>query len=86
MTIEEILKNLELKENKHYAIEKREIPVIDSHLYTPLGKQLFDLYQKYKISREDQRQFETLCFLLSAFVIQKKPDSVWKKLKSRIWN
>ena len=55
-------------EANHYRIENVSVPVINSHLYTVLGRRLFDLYQKYSVGLEDQREIESLSQLLSNFI------------------
>lgn len=69
-------------ESKHYHNEKVLVPVIDSHLYTTLGKQLFELYETYKISSVDQRQIERLSYLLMTFTLFKgeKKSGLLRKL------
>ncbi len=70
MKISELVKTLELEEGRHFQMEKAHIPLLDSHLYTPLGRRLFDLYQKYKIETNDQRELEALCYLLTSFTLK----------------
>lgn len=75
MKVEEYISRSELQES-HYQLEKIKLPVIDSSLYTTLGKRLFDLYKKYEITQEDQRDLEMMNHLLVTFVLSR---SVTKK-------
>jgi len=89
MSPEELVKSLGLTEGRHFKNLEIELPVIDSHLYTSLGKELFDLYEKYKVSPEDQRQVEALNFLLMGFVFdrnKKVPPSFMKRMKKKIFS
>jgi hypothetical protein len=81
MKPDEITKPLGL-EPKHFQNEKVSIPIINSHLYTTLGKQLFELYETYKIVPTDQRQLERLSYLLMSFTLSngsQKP-AWWKRI------
>ncbi len=64
---DDVIESLGLEEGRHFESKKLATPVIDSHLYTSLGKQLFDLYEKYKVAPQDQRQMERLSYLLLTF-------------------
>ncbi len=75
MDVEEISKNLGLEQDRHFQIQKMKVPVIESELYTSLGKELYDLYRKYEISRDDQRQIERLSFALMTFTLSRKSKS-----------
>ena len=88
MKIEELTRRLELEEPRHFRREDVNFPVIDSHLYTVLGRRLFELYEKYKIEKDDQRDLESLIGLLTGFLIQRETQSsenknsrgpLWKK-------
>jgi len=80
MKIEEITSQAGL-ETKHYKIKTLDAPIIDSMLYTSLGKQLYDLYEKYKVDKQDQRQLESLCFLLTSFTLERElKPSLLKRL------
>ncbi len=73
-------------EKKHYDLDSVEVPVIDSHLYTTLGRRLFELYEKYSVASEDQRDFERLSFILTCFTAAKtqKTKSPLKKIRAKI--
>ena len=74
MKIKDIAANLGLKE-QHYFVQQIDAPVVDAGVYNIFGRQLFDLYQKYKISSEDQRQMEGLAFIMTTFVINQTNKS-----------
>jgi hypothetical protein len=78
---EDILQRLHL-EKKHVHSEKVELPIIDSHIYTTFGRRLFDLYKKYSIETADQREIESLSFVLTSFTLTRNqpPRSFLKKL------
>ncbi len=71
MKVEQVVEAVGL-EPKHFHLENLPVPVIESGLYTTLGKQLFELYRKYKITSEDQREIENLAFLLSSFTVHRE--------------
>lgn len=84
MKLEELTTPLGL-EPKHVRSEKRNVPIIDSHLYTTLGRQLFELYETYKISATDQRQIERLSYLLISFTLAPaKPKKIWHRIKDKL--
>lgn len=69
-------------ESKHFTNQTIDLPVIDSHLYTTLGRRLFELYKKYSVESADQREFEALSFILIAFTMKRgERPSLWKKFK-----
>ena len=70
MKLKDVTKVLDLEE-KHYQSKRLKVPVIDSMIYTSLGKQLFDLYEKYKVESADQRKLESLSFLLTSFTLER---------------
>lgn len=80
MKIEELTEPLGL-EAKHFRAERLNVPVIDSHLYTTLGRQLFEIYETYKIPSADQRQAERLIYLLTSFTIHKTHEKTkwWQR-------
>lgn len=71
MKADELTKPLGLEE-KHFRNEKLSVPIIDSHLYTTLGRQLYELYDRYEVTSSDQRQIERLVYLLTAFTLSKE--------------
>ncbi len=84
MTTEDLVKSLDL-ESRHYTVEYVKIPIIDGHLYTTLGRQLFDIYQRLKISSEDQREIERLSFALQSFTFKRmQPTPLWQRLRTWI--
>lgn len=79
--MKEVIENLNL-EPKHYTTRKMEIPVVDAGLYNTLGRRLFDLYRKYDVTKEDQREFESLCFTLQSFLLERRQSrDFWERLK-----
>jgi|GEM_PF-5989729 len=75
MKVLEVTQILGLEE-KHYNLESLKVPVIEPGLYNTLGRKLFDFYQNYSVSKADQREIESICFLLTSFVLQReKPRS-----------
>lgn len=86
MTLDELVLHSRL-EPKHYEKAHVRIPVIESSLYTTLGRQLFEYYQKYKISTDDQRDLERLNFLLMSFVLSRSQQKVglWNRVRS-LWS
>lgn len=70
MKIDELLKPLEI-EPKHYRIENMDIPVISTDLYTTLGRQLFEIYQKHDVDPQSQRKVESLVTLLTLFTLHR---------------
>jgi len=71
---------------QHYQLKDSRIPVVEPGLYNTLGRRLYDLYQRYELTSEDQREVESICFLLSAFVWERgqRSPSFWERLR-RLW-
>lgn len=81
MKIEEVIRPLGL-ENKHIQFADFQIPVIESSIYTTFGRRLFELYDRYEINPEDQREIERLSFLLMIFTLERdRPTSLWARVK-----
>ena len=76
MNSRDLINSMKL-EDKHVAWHKMEVPRVDPGVYNTLGRQLFDLYQKYKVSSEDQRQIEKLSWVLQSFVLTEKAPKAW---------
>ena len=73
-------------EERHYKLDSLDLPVIEASLYTTLGRRLFEFYQKYNMTSEDQREIERLSFLLMTFTVSRslpKP-SLWVRFR-RFW-
>jgi hypothetical protein len=83
MKINEVTDQLDLDSARHFQLKSMRVPIIDSHLYTTLGRRLFDLYRKYDIAKGDQRDLESLCFLLTSFTVQEK-ESRWQNIRRQI--
>lgn len=69
MKLKQLLETLNLDE-KHYRSMTADLPIVEGGLYNTLGRQLFDLYQTYEVSKADQRKIESICFLLQSFVLK----------------
>lgn len=80
--MKELLERLELKE-KHFDWQKLNVPVVEPGLYNTLGRRLFDLYRKYNISESDQREFESIAFVLHSFVEARKQKNWWGRMWKR---
>ena len=89
MKIHEVTEPVGLKEERHFVVKELKTPVIQSELYTTLGRRLFELYEKYKIEKSEQREIERLSYLLMSFTISRADapkKSFWQKVKSSLWN
>ena len=84
MTLEEIAAKASLDPARHYELQVRHAPVLDSQLYTSLGKRLFDVYEKYSIEPADQREVEALSYFLVSFTVHRNAPrpSLWQRLKN----
>ncbi|MBN8553996.1 MAG: hypothetical protein J0L93_00965 [Deltaproteobacteria bacterium] len=70
-------------EPKHFTNQSVDLPVIDSHIYTTLGRRLFEFYKKYSIDVADQRELEALSFILIAFTMKRNEQpSLFKRIKN----
>lgn len=78
--MKDLLKKIGLEE-KHFEWKKIDVPVVDPGLYNTLGRQLFEFYEKYKIENEDQRQMESISFVLTSFIESRRNSSQtkWKR-------
>lgn len=74
MKLETLVEKTGLDE-KHYELKNLKSAVVDPGVYNSLGQQLFELYQKYKIEKQDQRQLEHLSFLMLSFVLEREQKS-----------
>ena len=84
MKTADLIKNLEL-EAHHYHMHSLRVPVIDTQLYTTLGRRLFDVYQRLQISSEDQREIERIAFALQIFTLSRESrPPFWKKWIKRL--
>ncbi len=79
MTIDDLTKKMGLEHERHFQMARVEAPVIQPELYTTLGRKLFEFYQKYKIESADQREIESLAFVLQTFVIHRNRKPFWKR-------
>lgn len=80
MKADDLIKDLGLEAGRHYDLEGIEAPIVKADLYTTLGRRLFDLYQKYKIEKADQREIEGIIFALQNFIVaREKRPSFWKR-------
>jgi hypothetical protein len=85
MKLDELTKPLGLEE-KHFKIETTSLPIIDSSIYTTFGRRLYELYNKYKISSEDQREIERLGFLLVSFTLERPKQNFFCRLMNLFRN
>lgn len=85
MTLEELSQKLDL-DLSHYRLQASNVPIIEGSLYNILGRQLFELYQKYEISSEDQRQMEALTYFLQSFALREDRAVPATEEKSSWWN
>jgi hypothetical protein len=76
MNKQELHQRLSLEE-KHFEWLIAELPRVDPGIYQTLGRQLFDLYEKYQVSPEDQRRFEALTWVLQGFVHTQRAAKPW---------
>ncbi len=86
MKTTEITEELGLQRH-HFKLQALDIPIIDSHLYTTLGRRLYEQYQKYGVASQDQREMERLTFLLISFTLtrEQKSKNLWGWLKGVIF-
>ena len=82
--LQKLLKRLELEE-KHYEPCEISAIAVEPSIYNSLGKRLFDFYQKYSVSPDDQREIEALAFVLNSFVLNREQPQkgLLKKLLKR---
>lgn len=88
MRVEQIAESLQLESGRHYHKKSLPTVVIDSALYTSLGKRLFEIYEKYKIAKTDQRELEQLIYILTSFTIARAKDaeaSLLKRWVNKLW-
>jgi hypothetical protein len=74
------LQELGLVPGKHYEMRDQQVPVVQADLYTTLGRRLFDLYQKYKVEKSDQREIEGIVYVLQSFVNARRKPSLWRRI------
>lgn len=72
-------------EERHFRTAEISAPLIDTHLYTTLGRRLFEMYQKYDLNPADQREIESLVFLLTAFTLHESRSVPEAKGLRRPW-
>ncbi|TVQ76688.1 MAG: hypothetical protein EA369_09795 [Bradymonadales bacterium] len=86
MIVEKLMERVHLEEG-HFELKSTEMPVLEPGVYQVLGKQLFEIYQNYKVSEQDQRRIESLCFFLqsSALLRQRPERSGWLQRLKRIF-
>jgi len=78
MMAKELLERISLQ-SKHFSWNRVNVPKIDPGVYNTLGRRLFELYRKYNISAEDQRELEALQWALQSFVAsQEQSKPRWK--------
>lgn len=73
MKTDEIIDRLSLEE-KHYELQELKLPVVEGSLYNTLGLELFKLYEKYEVEKEDQRRMEAIAFVLQCFALSRDTD------------
>jgi len=71
MSIEDLMSRLDIHP-EHLEIKTGSVPVVEPGVYNTLGKQLFELYQKYNVSSEDQRRLESAIYFLQTFAVNKR--------------
>lgn len=76
MNSRDLIQSIRIEE-KHVSWYRAEVPQVDPGLYNTLGRQLFDLYQKYSVSSEDQRQIEKLSWILQSFNLAAAARKPW---------
>jgi hypothetical protein len=83
---DELTRLLEIQSPAHYEMKSIDAVLIRSELYTTLGKRLYDLYGRYNISRDDQREIEALAHVLMTFTMSRHqaPKSVFERIRSRL--
>lgn len=75
MTVKEISESIGLQEDRHFRLKKMKVPVIETEYYTSLGRDLYELYRKYNVSRDDQRKIESLAYALVTFTMSRNRES-----------
>jgi hypothetical protein len=81
--MKEAIEHLHL-DSKHYECRSVELPIIEAGLYATLGKRLFEIYRKYDVAKEDQRELESLSFILQGFLLARRQKrSFWRRF--RLW-
>lgn len=75
MSFEEITERFHIGP-EHFETKKLETPVLEPGVYNILGKQLFELYQKYEVSWEDQRKIEGLVYLLESSARHRREEKL----------
>lgn len=78
MITKELLGKLSLQD-KHYSWSSVQVPRVEPGVYNTLGMRLFELYRKYNITPEDQRELEALQWALQSFVMtQERIKPRWR--------
>jgi len=78
MMAKDLLEKLSLQD-KHFSWNRVDVPRVDPGVYNTLGRRLYELYQKYRITAEDQRELEALQWTLQSFIMsQEQTKPKWK--------
>ncbi len=78
MSSREIFERISLEE-KHFSWTSIDAPRVEPGGRHTLGRRLFELYQKYEVSSEDQREIESLVWVLQSTIASNTPKPWWKR-------